>query len=88
MTQGAGAVIAKSLSDYSSMVCFWAGWACALASTYCFLIAPIEYVALAIALFGAAVGLELVAVLLIRHRASRSRNGPGASPDDGAQPPD
>ena len=76
-------MISKSLGDYCSIGCFWAGLACALASTYFFLIAPIEYVALAIALFGAAVGLELIAVLLIRKRAARSREGAGAPADDG-----
>ena len=67
----------KSLGDYCSIGCFWAGIALALASAYCFLIAPIDYVALAIALFGGAVGLELIAVLLRRKRAARSA-------DDGA----
>ena len=74
----------KSLGDYCSIGCFWAGIALALASAYCFLIAPIDYVALAIALFGAAVGLELIAVLLRRKRAARSADGPGAAADDGA----
>jgi len=58
----------NSLADYGSFACFWAGILCALASSYYFLIAPIEDVVLAIVLFGFAVGLELVAVLLKRKR--------------------
>ncbi|HTP63687.1 MAG TPA: hypothetical protein VMJ14_16580 [Burkholderiales bacterium] len=56
------------LEHYGSVICIWAGILCALASSYYFLIAPIEDVVLAIVLFGFAVGLELVAVLLKRKR--------------------
>jgi hypothetical protein len=54
------------LAYYGSVMCFWAGILCALASSYYFLIASIEDVVLAIVLFGCAVGLEVVAVVLKR----------------------
>jgi len=60
---------------FASSACFWAGLACALLSAYYFLIAPIEDVVLAIVLFGGAVGLELVAVLLRRGAGERPPPG-------------
>lgn len=63
------AVSPNVIGNAGSIACFWGGMLCALSSAYYFLIAPIEDVVLAIALFGCAVGLELVAALLRRRRA-------------------
>jgi hypothetical protein len=72
---------AETFNKYSAALCLWSGIVCGLGSAYCFLIAPIEYVVLAIVLFGAAIWLELIAALLTRHRITNPRKGRTDEPD-------
>ena len=65
--------------------CYWAGIGCGVACAYCFLFAPIEYVAFGIILFGAAIGLQLIAAVLTRNRTAMPGDGQAGGPD---APPD
>lgn len=58
---------AETFSKRIASICFWLGIVSLVSSAYFFLIAPIEYVALAVVLFGAAIALQLVGAVLARH---------------------
>ena len=77
------AVIPKTFNKWAASLCFWAGICCWGASAYYFLIAPIDYVALAILLFGTAIALQLIASVINRRANAQLENERADESDQG-----
>jgi hypothetical protein len=69
----------ETLIKVAIAFCAWTSIACALASAYCLILAPIEYVVLGIILFGVTIGLQLIRALLTRDRNAQGNDQPGGA---------
>lgn len=68
----------ETLINIAIAFCAWTSIASALASAYCLILAPIEYVVPGIIMFGVTIGLQLIRALLTRDRNARNDQPGGA----------